>query len=76
MMCNWMLLVLMIQFVRESLTDICLDLELLAQQKANSCFQSSNQFSHVTPEEEIFTGLKHQEAPLQKSRFFDCQYSS
>lgn len=72
---NWMLLVGMVQLVAKSQADLFSDLELLAQQKNNSTFQPSNPaFQHPTPEEEVFAGLKHQDALPQKSRFFDCEY--
>lgn len=70
-----MLLVSMVQLVVRSLAEPFPDLELLAQQRNNSTFQPSKPaFQHPTPEEEVFTGLKHQDAPPQKSRFFDCEY--
>lgn len=62
------------QFVVKVVANMSSDLELLAHQKNTRAFQSSNPgISHPSPEEEIFTGLKHQDVPPQKSRFFDCE---
>lgn len=71
-----MLLVIMLHFCRSVTANMSPDLELLAQQKSNSMFYLSSSdlyFSHPTPEDEVRTGLKHQNMPPQQSPFFYCE---
>ncbi|KAF3388416.1 ATP-dependent DNA helicase MER3 [Penicillium rolfsii] len=62
----------MVQLVVKISADVHPDLELLAQQKNISTFQSSSSaFQHPTPEVKVSTGLKDQDVPPLKSRFFE-----